>query len=169
MCGSEGTLGIVTEATVRLRPPPAEAATLAASFPTLRGAGDAIARIAREQRPSLLELMDRRRSGAVEAFQPQDLDPDAAAMVFARADDGRAESLAAVAAMERICEACGADLVVTSDEEAEGRMLMAARRLAFTGARAPRRDAARRRRRPARRDPGAARRLRADRATSSAS
>ena len=132
MCGSEGTLGIVTEATVRLRPPPAEAATLAASFPTLRGAGDAIARIAREQRPSLLELMDQQTIRAVEAFQPQDLDPDAAAMVFARADDGRAESLAAVAAMERICEACGADLVVTSDEEAEGRMLMAARRLAFT-------------------------------------
>jgi len=132
LCGSEGTLGIVTEATVRLRPPPAAAATLAASFPALRGAGDAIARIAREQRPSLLELMDRQTIRAVEAFQPQELDPDAAAMVFARADDGRAESLAAVAAMARICEESGADLVVTSDEEAEGRMLMAARRLAFT-------------------------------------
>ena len=76
--------------------------------------------------------MDRQTIRAVEAFQPQDLDPGAAAMVFARADDGRAESLAAVAAMARICEESGADLVVTSDEEAEGRMLMAARRLAFT-------------------------------------
>ena len=88
LCGSEGTLGIVTEATVRLRPPPAPAATLAASFPALRGAGDAVARIAREQRPSLLELMDRQTIRAVEAFEPQELDTDAAAMVFARADDG---------------------------------------------------------------------------------
>jgi glycolate oxidase len=131
-CGSEGTLGIVTEATVRLRPPPAPAATLAASFPSLPGAGEAIARIARECRPSMLELMDRLTIGAVEAFRPQELDPDAAAMVFARADDGRAESLEAIAAMERICEAAGASLVATTDEEAEGRLLMAARRLAFT-------------------------------------
>ena len=132
MCGSEGTLGIVTEATVRLCPPPRGGGTLAASFPALRGAGEAIARIAREQRPSLLELMDGQTIRAVEAFQPQELDPDAAALVFARSDDGRAESLAEVAAMERICEEAGADLVVTTDEEAEGRMLMAARRLAFT-------------------------------------
>jgi glycolate oxidase len=131
MCGSEGTLGIVTEATVRLMPPPPVAHTLAASFPTLRGAGEAIARIVREQRPSVLELMDRTTVNAVEDLEPMDLDRDAAAMVFARTDAGPHEGAEQIARMAATCEAAGASLVVTSDEEAEGRMLMTARRLAF--------------------------------------
>ena len=86
LCGSEGTLGIVTEATVRLLPPPGPAATLAASFGTLGEAGAAIARIVRETTPALLELMDRTTIAAVEAMAPQGLDADVAALVFARAD-----------------------------------------------------------------------------------
>lgn len=131
-CGSEGTLGIVTEATVRLIQTPPPASTLAASFPTLAGAGEAVRRIARELRPALLELMDRATVEAVEAHQPMELDLDAAALLFASSDEqpesARAE---AVAAMARACEECGASLVVVSEDPAEGRMLMAARRLAF--------------------------------------
>jgi len=132
LCGSEGTLGIVTEATVRLLPLPPPAHTLAASFPRLDAAGDAIARICRRHRPSMLELMDRTTITAVQRLQPMDLDPEAEAMLFARSDAGRVEGGEEIAAMARVCEDAGADLVLTSDEEAEGRMLMAARRLAFT-------------------------------------
>jgi glycolate oxidase len=129
LCGSEGTLGVITEVTLRLQPPPGPASTLAASFPTLEAAGEAIRQIARAARPSLLEVMDAATIAAVEAFQPMDLDPDAAALVFARSDEGG--GTAEIAWMERTCEAAGAALVVTSDEEAEGRMLLAARRLAY--------------------------------------
>lgn len=129
LCGSEGTLGIVTEATVRLLPPPGRAATLAASFPTLGAAGAAIARIVRETTPALLELMDRTTIAAVEQMAPQGLDADVAALVFARADGPAA--LADVERMATWCEQHGATLAVTSDEEAEGRMLMQARRLAY--------------------------------------
>lgn len=128
LCGSEGTLGVVTEVTVRLQPPPRVASTLAASFPALDGAGEAIARIVRERRPSLLELMDRTTVRAVEAFQPMELDCEAAALLFARSDEG----LADVEWMAARCEEAGATLVVTSDEEAEGRMILAARRLAYS-------------------------------------
>jgi glycolate oxidase len=129
LCGSEGTLAVVTEATVRLQPRPGRASTLAATFPTFASAGEAIARIARGQQPSLLEVMDRRTIAAVEAFQPMDLDLDVAALVFAQSDElGAAEH---VGEMGRICEQAGASLVVTSDDPAEGRMLMAARRLAY--------------------------------------
>jgi glycolate oxidase len=129
LCGSEGTLGVITEATVRLQPPPGPASTLAASFATLRAAGEAIARIARSARPSLLEIMDAATIAAVEAFQPMELDLDAAALLFARSDE--AGGVEQIAWMERVCEEAGASLTVTSDEEAEGRMLLAARRLAY--------------------------------------
>jgi glycolate oxidase len=128
LCGSEGTLGIITAATVRLLPLPPPAHTLAASFPRLDAAGAAIARICRRHRPSMLELMDRTTIAAVERLQPMDLDLEAEAMLFARSDTGRPEEIAAIA---RLCDEAGADLVLTSDEEAEGRMLMAARRLAY--------------------------------------
>jgi glycolate oxidase len=132
LCGSEGTLAVITEATVRLQPLPPVAATLAASFPTLEAAGEAIARIVRTERPSVLELMDGTTIATVEAFQPMGLDAGVAALVFARSDAGGSLGMEEVTRMQRLCEEAGADLVVTSDEEAEGRMLMAARRLAFT-------------------------------------
>ncbi|HSD81952.1 MAG TPA: FAD-linked oxidase C-terminal domain-containing protein, partial [Solirubrobacteraceae bacterium] len=131
LCGSEGTLGVITEATVRLLPPPRPASTLAASFASLPDAGVAIARIARELRPSLLELMDATTIAAVEDLQPMELDRDDAALVFARSDAGAHEGPEEIARMQALCEESGATLVVTSDEEAEGRMLLAARRLAY--------------------------------------
>jgi glycolate dehydrogenase FAD-linked subunit len=132
LCGSEGTLAVITEATVRLLPLPPAAHTLAASFSRLDAAAEAIGAICRRHRPSMLELMDRTTIGAVEALQPMELDLEAEAMVFARSDAGRVEGAEEIAAMARLCEQAGADLVLTTDEEAEGRMLMAARRLAFT-------------------------------------
>jgi glycolate oxidase len=132
VCGSEGTLAIVTEATVKLLPTPPQAHTLAASFSRLDQAGEAIAAIVRRHRPAMLELMDGTTIAAVEALQPMDLDLEAEAMVFARSDAGRGEGAQEIAAMARLCEQAGATLVATTDEEAEGRMLIAARRLAYS-------------------------------------
>jgi glycolate oxidase len=131
LCGSEGTLAIITAATLRLLPLPPPAHTLAASFGRLDAAGDAIARICRRHRPSMLELMDRTTIAAVEELRPMELDLAAEAMLFARTDAGRVQGAEEIAAIARVCEEAGADLVLTSDEEAEGRMLTAARRLAY--------------------------------------
>ncbi|MDO8185061.1 FAD-linked oxidase C-terminal domain-containing protein [Conexibacter sp. JD483] len=131
-CGSEGTLGIVTEATMRLIPPPRSSATLAASFPSLGSAGHAIAKIVRNSTPSVLELMDRTTIQAVERMAPQGLDEEVAVLVFARSDLGGAAALREVDQLAKWCEEAGATLAVTTDEEAEGRMLMAARRLAYS-------------------------------------
>lgn len=131
LCGSEGTLGVITEVTVRLLPRPPAAVTLAASFPGLDAAAEAIARIVRRHRPSTLEIMDAATIAAVEAFEPQELDLEAGALLFARSDAGGAAGREEITAIRRLCEEAGASLAVVSDDEAEGRMLMAARRLAY--------------------------------------
>jgi glycolate oxidase len=126
VCGSEGTLGIVTAVTTRLLPPERAAGTIAATFADLGAAGRAVARIVGGVTPSLLEIMDAPTIAAVQAFEPMGFDEAPAALLFARAE--RAEDVARIA---QWCEDCDAELVVTSDEEAEGRMLLAARRLAY--------------------------------------
>jgi glycolate oxidase len=131
LVGSEGTLGVVTEITLRLRPRPRPAATLAAFFPTLAAAGEAVTSIVDRLTPSLLELMDRRTVRAVEALEPMDLDTEAAALLFARSDAGGAEGAAEAEAMEACCQAAGASFVATTAEAGEGEMMLAARRLAY--------------------------------------
>jgi glycolate oxidase len=128
LCGSEGTLGIVTEAVVQLTPLGAtQPATMVASFAQIADAGRAVGAIMRRHVPSMLEIMDRATINAVEDFQPMELDRTAGALLFARTDEG----LAAADAIAALCEEAGADFAVTSDEAAEGRMLTAARRLAY--------------------------------------
>ncbi len=131
--GSEGTLGVVTEATLRLRPLPAEPLTLAAYFPTLVAAGEAVeAMSGAGLTPSLLELIDRATMSAVEDWRRLDLDLDSAALLLVQSDlpgTGRHDEIAVAA---RCCEGAGASLVVAAEDAVEGAMLMEVRRLCFT-------------------------------------
>jgi glycolate oxidase len=129
--GSEGTLGIITEATLRLRPRPPQATTLVASFPTLSAAGAAVTEIMATTRPSLLELMDRATVRAVEAYRPMGLDAQAAALLLARSDTGGDQGVAECTRMAAACEAAGATFLAQTAEEAEGELLLGARRLAL--------------------------------------
>lgn len=85
--GSEGTLGIITEATLRLRPTPPPAGTLLASFGHLTEAARAVAGIsAAGVTASLLELMDQTTIRAIEEWQHLGLNTSAAAVLIARSD-----------------------------------------------------------------------------------
>ena len=130
--GSEGTLGVITAATLRLRPAPASRPlTFAASFPTLGAAGDAVAAIqAAGIVPSLLELMDNRTINAVEDYRRLDLDRRSAALLIGQADGPAAEAEAD--GMIRACTASGADFAIRASDAAESDMLLEARRLAGT-------------------------------------
>ncbi len=65
--GSEGTLGVVTEATLRLRPLPVATATVAAFFPDFATAAQAAsAVIASRIQPSMLELIDGQTLEAID-------------------------------------------------------------------------------------------------------
>ena len=84
--GSEGTLGIVTMARLRLRPLPAPPATAIAVFADIASAGRAVAEIMTSLTPSMLELMDRQTIVAVETWQPMGLDITAEALLVAQTD-----------------------------------------------------------------------------------
>ncbi|SBT48558.1 FAD-binding oxidoreductase [Micromonospora auratinigra] len=128
--GSEGTLGVITEVTVALRPAPEESLTLVAVFPTTATAGSAVAGIAeRGLTPSLLELLDRTHLRAIEAYRPMGLRTDAQALLLAAVDTGSraADDLARLA---EVCTAAGADEVYAATDAAEAAALLQARRLA---------------------------------------
>ena len=128
--GSEGTLGVITRATLRLRPLPAPATTMVATFATVEAAGRAVTAVVGAHRPSALELMDRTTVRAIEAYRPRGLDVDAGATLLLQSDAG-ASSAAEVAAIEVLCRGEGATYVAVTDDPDEGEMFLQARREAF--------------------------------------
>jgi glycolate oxidase len=129
--GSEGTLGVITQATLRLRPPPPPPGTLLASFSSLAQAAQAVAAMtAAGATASVLELVDRTTINAIEDWRQLGLDTDAAAMIIARsdtADFGQAE----LDLVEQACRAAGAKELIRSTDAVESEGLMSARRAAF--------------------------------------
>jgi glycolate oxidase len=130
--GSQGTLGLVTEATLRLRPAPPPKATMLAFFASLADAGDAVAAItAAGLSPCTLELMDRVTIGAVDDWHKLGLDRSAAALLLVESDLPGAAAEAELAAAEGACTDAGAGQVVRAADPMEADWLRQVRRLAF--------------------------------------
>ena len=129
--GSEGTLGVITELTLRLLPAPPPASTMVAAFGSVEAAADAVLAITASLRPSMLELMDRTSINAVEDFTNMGLDRSADALLIARSDAPGEAAAAEIALMESACLRFGATEVFCTSDPAEGEAFAAARRAAF--------------------------------------
>ncbi|MFF4621004.1 FAD-binding oxidoreductase [Nonomuraea jabiensis] len=129
--GSEGTLGVITAATVRLRrAPAAPPATFAAEFGSLRDAGAAVSAImAAGCQPSLMELIDRASLEALDDWLNIGLEPDTQATLIGQSD--ATDSQAMVARMERLCLDNGASFVAVSSSPQEAEELIRLRRLDY--------------------------------------
>ena len=128
--GSEGTLGVITEITLALRPAAEESLTLAALFDSVSEAGAAVIAIAESAAaPSLLELIDAVHLRAIEALRPMGLPAAAAALLLSAVDSGT-RAPADLAVIEECCRRSGAAEVHVSSDLAEADALLAARRLA---------------------------------------
>ena len=123
--GSEGTLGVITEATVRLKPvPPGAPRTFRASFAALEDAGRAVTAIVNSAvRPEVLELMDALSVEIIESFHPSGLTVPAGAMLV-----GQTVGWDAQVQAETITALCG-ELGAVETEISETDALLEARRL----------------------------------------
>jgi glycolate oxidase len=129
--GSQGTLALITEATLRLRPAPPPRATLLAFFPTLQSAGEAVTGIAAAGlSPVTLELMDQFTIRAVDDVHALGLDRDAAAMLMIESDLPEAAAADELARAEVVCAGVGAITTIRSQTPAEADLLRQARRAA---------------------------------------
>src|SRR5207342_2450008 len=107
--GSQGTLAVITEATLRLRPTPPPKQTLIAFFPSLDAAGRAVSALSEAGvEPCTLELMDRTTIRAVDDVQELGLDRDAAAMLMIESDLPGAAAGLALETAARACDSAGA-------------------------------------------------------------
>ena len=130
LVGSEGTLGVFTEATLQLIPKPAGVVTLLGLFETAKDAGRAVsAMIASGLVPRCLEFMDPGALSAVRA-RGVPVDERAGAMLLIEVDG---EPAATEASMERIGEACVAanalDVLAAQDASQQARLWAARRAL----------------------------------------
>jgi glycolate oxidase len=133
MVGSEGTLGVITEITVRLRPlRTGSPRTVVGFFDTLAAAGDAVSRVtARGLQPSAFELIDRVCLHAVNAWKHAGLPEDAAALLLAQTDLPEPAAEQEAAAFHAEFVAAGARDAMFSTDPVEAEALFDARRLAY--------------------------------------
>ncbi|WP_069173001.1 FAD-binding oxidoreductase [Streptomyces griseus] len=128
--GSEGSLGIVVQAVLALRPQPPQQLVLAAEFPSASAACDAVCGIMEQgHTPSLLELMDRTTVRAVNAMAAMGLPESTEALLLCAFDTP--DPAADLAAVGELCVAMGATEVVPADDVAESELLLQARRLSL--------------------------------------
>ncbi|MGE5673914.1 MAG: FAD-linked oxidase C-terminal domain-containing protein, partial [Mycobacterium leprae] len=131
--GSEGTLGLITEATMKLIPLPETRRTMLALFPDLTGAARAVSRtIASRIIPATLEFLDNPTIRVVEEFARIGLPVDAGALLLIQQDGPESLCERDIARIASICKEEGAFETRLAQTEAEENALMAARRSALT-------------------------------------
>ncbi|WP_223881152.1 FAD-binding oxidoreductase [Nesterenkonia ebinurensis] len=129
--GSEGTLGVLVEATLRLIPALGEPLTAIAIFADERSGLATVADyMAAGATPRMLEFVDGKTLAMLNAFGGFGLDENAGSMLLMQADPVPGQAEAIMSVFTEAAERNGAIDVAYSDDPADSEALVAARRMA---------------------------------------
>ena len=132
LCGSEGTLGIFTEITLRLVPLPSAKTTLQAAYADLDDAATTVTAImAAGMVPTTLELMDRTVLDVISDYGGAQFNSDAEALLLIEVDGDRDLVNKQGERIEALCREKGAIAVDRAHTPEEAEKLWQARRTAF--------------------------------------
>ena len=131
LVGSEGTLAIVTKATVRLLRRPEKVTTLLAGFASIDAAGEAVSAIIADGIvPAAVEMMDRLTIDAAEAaVHPNFPKTDAVLIVELDGPESEVDELFAI--VESLCRKCGAITMEVAKDQAQRERIWKGRKAAF--------------------------------------
>jgi len=132
LTGSEGMLGVVVEATVRLKPLPERVELLMVAFDDVRRCADAVGRIiASGIVPAGLEMMDAPAMRAAEAFARCGYPADADALLLCELDGLHHDVERDLLAVETLLRDCGATALRVAADAAERQRMWSGRKSAF--------------------------------------
>lgn len=127
--GSEGTLGVIVEITLGLKPLVSLPVTGVGIFPDMESAGHTVSEfMASGAAPSMLELMDGGTVGMINAYGDFGLPDGVGALLLVQSDAPGQAGVTELESFDAIATAQGADEVFFSDDPADSEMLVAARR-----------------------------------------
>ena len=126
--GSEGTLGLLTTATLKLIPKPPARSTALALFDRLEDVGRAVTRIMTSGiLPSALEFMDRDAIRAVEDYKPVGLPKEVEALLIIEVDGSNTAVREQIQEVKHLLSDMGVEVKVAESEE-EAQALWTARK-----------------------------------------
>ncbi len=129
---SEGTLGIISQAVLKLVPPPQASKAMMAVFDDMQKAAEAVAGIiAAHVVPCTLEFLDNNTIVRVDDFTKAGLPREAAAILLIEVDGHPAQVEDEAVVVERVLQKTGAVAVHTARNAAEKDKLWEARRMAL--------------------------------------
>lgn len=127
--GSEGTLALITEATVKLLPLPESVKTLTAAFASMNAAARAVSAIIRSHIvPRTIEFMDNASIRLAEAYLNVGLPVDAGALLIMEVDGKQNEIDGLARALEALSRQLDAVAVTVAETEAQAQQLWQARK-----------------------------------------
>ncbi len=133
LVGSEGTLAIITEATLKLIPPPKYKKTMLAMYQDIYGAARTVSRIIENRIiPATLEIMDNPTIRVVDDFAQLGLPLDMAAVLLIEQDGDMETVERDIARISEICREEQAARITIAESQEEALKLLTARRSAFT-------------------------------------
>ncbi len=130
--GSEGTLGVITQITLKVLPMPLARRSMLTVFGSMVAAGQAVSNIlAKGILPAKIEFLDNWFLKRIEELSPMGLPVDAGALLLLQSDGNPAAVEDEINQICTICLECGAKETKVAQNDAEAEKLWEARRAGF--------------------------------------